>query len=97
MFESWRRSRKSSKTASLEVDMVPSPSSVQRVKDIDTKSAQIDGLIADIVPMLGDLDEKALREIKAVLETKVNAAKHALAKESTKVYLKGTMLRPNKA
>lgn len=77
--------------------MVPSPSSVQRVKDIGTKSAQIDELITDIVPMLGDLDEKALREIKALLETKVNAAKHALAKESTKVYLKGTALRPDKA
>lgn len=77
--------------------MVPSPSSVQRVKDMGTKSAQIDGLIADIVPMLGDLDEKALREIKSVLEAKVNAAKHALAKESTKVYIRGTTLRPEKA
>jgi hypothetical protein len=80
----------------MEVDMVPSPSSIQRVRDIGTKSAQIDGLIADIVPLLGDLDEKALREIKSFLDTKVNAARHALAKESTKVYLRGTALRPEK-
>ena len=73
--------------------MVPSPSSVQRLQDIDTKTTQIDSLIADIVPMLEDLDEKAVREVKVFLETKINAARHALAKESTRVYPKKEVRR----
>jgi hypothetical protein len=62
---------------------------------MDVKTAQIDELIAEIVPLIGELDEKDLREMKTVVETKVRAAKHELAKESTKVYLKGTALRPS--
>jgi len=75
--------------------MVPSPSSVKRTDDLDAKTVQIDGLIADIVPLIDKLDEPGLHEIKVVIDTKVRAAKHDLAKESTKVYIKGTLLRPS--
>ena len=71
----------------------PSPSSVKRTEDIGTKTYQIDGLIADIVPMLGELDEVSIREVKTLLEAKIRAARHALAKESTKVYLRRTDIR----
>ena len=73
--------------------MGPSPSSVKRVEDMDAKTAQIDSLIADIVPMLGELDEQGIREVKTELEAKIRAARHALAKESTKVYLRQTEIR----
>jgi glycerophosphoryl diester phosphodiesterase len=75
--------------------MVPSLSSVKRIEDLDAKTVQIDGLIAEIVPLIDELDEKGLRDIKIVIDTKVRAAKHELAKESTKVYIKGTLLRPS--
>ena len=73
--------------------MGPSPSSVKRVEDMDAKTGQIDSLIADIVPMLGTVDESAIREVKVFLEAKINAARHALAKESTSVYLRRTNVR----
>jgi hypothetical protein len=89
VFESLRLFRKSSKTVcGEEAPMAPSPSSVHRFKDMDEKTIQIDELIGDIVPMLNELDEKGLRDIKADLQVKITAARHALAKESTKVYFK---------
>lgn len=68
--------------------MVPSPSKIKRAEDMEAKTAQIDELIGEIVPMLEDLDEKGLRDVKADLQTRVIAAKHSLAKESTTVYFK---------
>jgi hypothetical protein len=96
VFTSWRLFRRSSKSVSgEEVLVVPSPSSVKRVDEIGTKSGQIDDLITEIVPLIEELDEKGLREVKSFLDSKVIAARHALAKESTKVYVKGTLLRPS--
>ena len=61
--------------------MVPSPSSVKRVGDLDAKTVQIDGLIADIVPLIDELDEKGLREIKVVIDKTYALSEAAKAHE----------------
>lgn len=73
--------------------MAASPSSVMRSSSIDAKTVQIDALIADIVPKLEDLDLKAIQEVRASLNTMIREARHALAKESTKIYLKRSDIR----
>ena len=66
--------------------MAASPSSVRRMAESDDKTTQINSLISNIVPMLHNLNEQGLREVKAYLETQLVDARKSLAKETTKVY-----------
>lgn len=67
--------------------MIASPSKVQRTEDMEAKTAQEHKLIAEIVPMIDNLDAQGLREIYAYLEAKINKEK------STTVVIRGTPLK----
>jgi len=68
--------------------MGATPSSIQRIDEMNTKTAQANGLIADIVPLLDELGTHSLQEVKAYLEAKILTERKGLEKQTTKVYKK---------
>ncbi len=72
--------------------MTQSASKIQRLEDMDIKTAQGNNLIVEIVPMLNDLDAQGLKEVQAYLESRIKTVKKEAG--STKVVTKGTPLDP---
>lgn len=73
--------------------MATSASRVQRLDDIDAKTAQGNSLVTEILPMLNDLDAQGLKEVRAYLEARLKTVRKEVG--STKVMTRGTPLDPS--